>query len=395
MNHYGQISANSMIYLPDNVLCQILYYCDAETLAASYMVSRKFKFEATIAITTISKYLMKKYYSERIFKSPYYIKPSNLMLLKSVTGKRIFVIRGFITYVLNIKNGQWKRCADTRRDRGYFAAVWFRGEIFAIGTYSVIAAGTVEKFNTFANCWIPGPSLPLKLRSACAAVLNDKLYVLGGHDAFSESYSDTIFTYHEGSMRKRPLYQHVCNSDETWILSESRLMKPRSRHAAVGFEGRIWIVGGCFENNTIVTKSVEIFDPITGKCVKGPSLTTRRDFSNLIVVLGLLYAVGGDVNDEGTQAIRTIEVFDKCMNTWRIVTAFKDERRGFSTSAIGSKIYIFGGSSDEHYELNTWDAYDVTQNQWDSDLYNKYEKMPLIDCWGQAVTVPPDDIQWG
>jgi Kelch motif len=385
-----------MINLPDNVLCQIFYYCNAETMAKCYFVSRRFHFESKVAIAHINKYVMEKYYSKEIFRSPYFMRPNELLLFNNLTAKRVFVVRGFITYVLNMKNGVWKRCADTRRDRGYFAAIWFRGEIFAIGTYSVIAAGTVEKYNPFANCWSPGPSLPLKLRSACAAVLGDKLYVLGGHDAFSENYSDTVFIYDDGVQTPKSDAVYSCdgNTEGYWILSGTRLLRARSRHAAVGFEGRIWIAGGCFENNTVVTKSVEIFDPTIGKWMKGPSLTTRRDFSNLLVVLGRLYAVGGDVDDEGLQAIRTIEVFDKCMNSWRIITAFKDERRGFSTSSIGSKIYIFGGSSDEHYELNTWDAYDVTDGQWDSDLYNKYEKMPLIDCWGQAVTFPPEDLVW-
>jgi Kelch motif len=361
------------------------------------MVSRKFKFESTIAIRSITEHLIEKHYSPGIFQSMYFMRPNDLTFLRNLTAKRIYVIRGFITYCLDISNGTWKRCADTRRDRGYFAAIWFRGEIFAIGTYSVIAAGTVEKFNTFANHWTAGPSLPLKLRSACAAVLNDKLYVLGGHDAFSDSYHDTVFIY-DDTVKKVEGSNKDCapkmNYEGGWILSESRLLKPRSRHAAAGFEGRLWIAGGCFENNTIITRSVEIFDPLTNKWSKGPSLTTRRDFSNLLVVMGRLYAVGGDVDDEGIQAIRTIEVFDKCANSWKIITAFKDERRGFSTSSIGSKIYIFGGSSDESYELNTWDAYDVVQDQWDSDFYSKYEKMPVIDCWGQAVTVPPEDVVW-
>lgn len=382
-----------VVYIPENVLHQIFKYCDADTFLSCQLVSRKFKSESSVAIAAILKYVLTKYYSRGVFENRYFIRPNNQLFLKRITEKRIFVVRGIVTYVLDISKSSWTRCADTLRDRGYFAAVWFKGEIFAIGTYSIIAVGTVEKYNSLANCWIPGPSLPLKLRSACAAVLDDKLYVLGGHDAFTMRYSDAVFIYDDGNTGKSPCEEYNDTPDEHWKLSSTRLLQPRSRHSAIGFEGKIWIAGGCFEENSVVTRSVEIFDPDTKKWVTGPCLKSRRDFANLQVVLGSLYAVGGDVDEEGVKATRTIEVFDKDTNSWNIVTAFKDERQGFSTSSLGSKIYIFGGSSDVDYEINTWDAYDVIKRQWDSD-FSKYQYMPVIDCWGQAVTPQPEDISW-
>jgi hypothetical protein len=356
-------------------------------------VSKNFSLKSRAATKSIIKVVTEKYYSEFIFKCPYFMKMSDVMFLKELTTEKIVVIRGFITYILDLSNGQWKRSADTRRDRGYFSAIWYRGEIFAIGTFSLIAAGTTEKFNTFSNYWTPGPSLPLKLRSVSAAVFKDNLYVLGGDDTSADTYSDAVFVYDADGTSINKDSGESC--DGKWILLNTRLLRPRSRHSAVNFEGKIWIAGGCFENNSIVTRSVEIFDPVNGESLEGPSLTTKRDFFNLLVVKGDLYAVGGDKDEEGNQAtFRTIEMFDKTLDKWKIITAFKDERRGFSTSSVGSKIFVFGGSSDEFYELNTWDAYDVANFEWDSDLNDKYERMPVIDCWGQAVTSPQMKISW-
>jgi N-acetylneuraminic acid mutarotase len=172
------------------------------------------------------------------------------------------------------------------------------------------------------------------------------------------------------------------------------MSQARSRHAAVGFDGKIWVAGGCFEGFS-VTRSVEVFDPLTNVWTEAPPMVAPRDFGNLLVVHNTLYAVGGDVNDAGEQAIRTIEMFNQDRNCWEHVTAFKDERKGFSTCAIGSKIYIFGGSCDEEqYELNTWDAFDVLSHQWDSDTRGQYQKMPAIDPWGQAVAMPPEEFTW-
>jgi N-acetylneuraminic acid mutarotase len=385
--------------LPEHVIRHILFYCTAQELASHSRVSKLFSVEATSAAKAISAYVLSKYFSKCIFESPFYKPPVDARkLLKLVTTQSVIITRGFLTYALNFSSGMWRRCADCRRDRGYFAAVWFKGEVYAIGTYSIIAAGTVEKFNPFTNVWSNVPNLPRKLRSAGAAVLDSKLYVIGGHDTFSETYSDCVFVFDDsGGFEECPSSSTLsCSSSRRhhWEMIKTRMTKPRSRHAAAGFDGKIWIAGGCFEGFT-VTRSVECYDPVDNRWYEAPPLTTPRDFSNLLVVNGALYAVGGDVDDTGAQATRTIEMFNRVANEWEHVTAFKDERKGFSTSAIGSKIYIFGGSCDEEqYELNTWDAFDVSTGHWDSDLRGNYQKMPAIDSWGQAVTVPPERITW-
>jgi Kelch motif len=193
-----------------------------------------------------------------------------------------------------------------------------------------------------------------------------------------------------------------------WKLSEPhRLRRPRSRHACIGHDGKLWIAGGCIDNNgssnnnnngnidTVFSNSVDFFDPLVGVWEDGPPMLAKRDFPNLLAVSNELYVVGGDVDDEGRPITRTIERLDKDSGKWVFVTAFKGDRRGFSTSVYGSKILIFGGatSGDEQYHLNTWDAFDTTTGMWDSDT-GGYSKMPRIDCWGQAVTVPPSDLTW-
>lgn len=127
-------------------------------------------------------------------------------------------------------------------------------------------------------------------------------------------------------------------------------------------------------------------------------MIASRDYANLLVCNGSLFAVGGDVDIENKQAIRTIERLNKDQNEWELVTSFIDERRGFSTCAIENKIYIFGGCSAEcgndNYEQETWDCYDVLKGEWESQVMGHYRKMPIIDTWGQAVHIPTIDINW-
>jgi N-acetylneuraminic acid mutarotase len=141
---------------------------------------------------------------------------------------------------------------------------------------------------------------------------------------------------------------------------------------------------------------VEIYDPKDGEWLAGPLMTRNRVFGNLLVANSNLYAVGGDMDNAGNLITRTIEKYNDDLNIWEFVTTFKDERRGFSTCAVNHKIYVFGGSfSNGEVYNDTWDVFDAILNIWESSLTNKYNSMPTIDDWGQAVTLPSTtNITW-
>jgi hypothetical protein len=86
-------------------------------------------------------------------------------------------------------------------------------------------------------------------------------------------------------------------------------------------------------------------------------------------------------------------MFNEKTNRWELVANFKDDRKGFSTCAVGSKVYVFGGKDSQSYNMNTWDCYDVEHRVWESDVkQDVFLKMPVIDDWGQAV--PVSDFSW-
>lgn len=236
-------------------------------------------------------------------------------------------------------------------------------------------------------------SLPRKLRSVGAATCRGSLYITGGIETTSELVVDHILKINLANDR---LNQSDPNAKlPVWEDVGATLLQPRYRHAAAEYKGQIWIAGGCLTNFS-VTNKVEIYDPVSNVVVEGPSMLVHRDFANLLIVKGELYAVGGDVNVAGNQIIRTIEKYDESKGCWIHITVFKDSRRGFSTCAYGSRIYVFCGSSEDNQDLHTWDAYDVELQRWESEDTEKANrrKMPLIDSWGQAVTCPRGGITW-
>ena len=400
----------------NDIIQFILTFLSHRDLIHGIFINKTFYKEIFSLSKKIVKVLERKYFPISFFNYPYKQLNSLQQLNKLCTHMEmqtnsVIIVRGFVAYQgLQLLNSDisddkiWRRCMDTKvciivsyitsskdaiacictsqRDRGHFAAIWFMNEIYAIGTISKIATGTCEKYNPIFNTWTNIESLPKKLSSVGAAVLHNSLCVVGGE--VDGEISGDVYRYHDG----------------TWQLEDAwRLNRPRSKHACVGFMDKIWIAGGHFEGDSSekFDNSVEFFDPQTLKWEEGPRMIARRDYANLLVCNEKLFAVGGDVDVENKQAIRTIERLNMEEQKWELVTSFIDERRGFSTCAIDNKIYIFGGCSEQEADLNekdTWDSYDVVHGKWESKVTGHFRKMPIIENWGQAVHIPKINIDW-
>lgn len=74
---------------------------------------------------------------------------------------RMIVMRGFVCYSYDMLQNVWTRLPDLLRDRGYFQAAVLDGEIYAIGTYSLIGIRFPLYFihcdpqpnSAFNSCW--------------------------------------------------------------------------------------------------------------------------------------------------------------------------------------------------------------------------------------------------
>jgi hypothetical protein len=236
---------------------------------------------------------------------------------------RVVVMRGFVAYSFDLQSRSWTRLPDMKRDRSYFRAVVINKEIYAIGTYSLLAAGSNEKFNFSTNQWTPLPAMPQKARTVGAASFRDKLFIIGGVDDFSAAPEAHALN---------AVYYFV-SSSSSWAKGPSLLM-PRYRHSAVEYMGRLWVAGG--RVNGLATNTVEVLSDESGVWAQGPAMVRRRDFLDLVVAGDKLYAVGGDVDDSESMLVRTIEVLDGSAADpqWKLVTNFPNERKGFAAAVL-------------------------------------------------------------
>lgn len=125
-----------LLEFPAPILQHILLFCDAEDLFHISLACSALESAAKTTATKILTIIISKYYHGHTL--PWMEGKTALANIFELTAPSIIVCRGFITFSLNIRKNTWKRCHDTRRDRGYFALVYYSGEVYAIGTYSVV-----------------------------------------------------------------------------------------------------------------------------------------------------------------------------------------------------------------------------------------------------------------
>lgn len=153
-----------------------------------------------------------------------------------VGSKKILVIRGFVAYSFDPVSGDWVRLSDSRRDRSYFEAVLLHDHVFAIGTYNVTAAGTVERFSLGDNRWDTCAPLPAKLRSVAASAVGDRIYVTGGIDVTTMTPSSSVHVFDSNAAAGA-----VGGEVGAWVEADKSMIIPRYRHASVVYQNKLWV----------------------------------------------------------------------------------------------------------------------------------------------------------
>jgi hypothetical protein len=306
---------------------------------------------------------------------------------------------------LDVATGEWSQCSSMTSRRGTFKteAVALGGLVVVVSGDDDDAIGTLEAYNPVADTWEDLPPLPQRLMLVAAASEGKKLYISGGIDKMTGQYSDTVFCLDKGIAKCK------------WTTLESKLLSPRIGHASASSNGALWIAGGqfadCDTTSTSSASSVEVYDFKTKLWTPGPSMTAERIWFRLLVIQDTLYAIGGDVDSKGSSLTPSIERLNMRENVWEKVADFTKVRRVFSTSSVGSKIYIFGGRDVNYGTLQDWDCFDVNTKQWESVSFGNMtdneksqnnsnripenRKIPRLKFYGgQSVALPAEEITW-
>ncbi len=215
------------------------------------------------------------------------------------------------------------------------------GKIYVLGGYDFNADSTdsVFVYNPATDVWTTAHSLPAAVNHNSAAVAAGKLYSFGGAGSTSVS-----------------VYQPA---SDTWA-SVAPTHFAHGLTPAVGvLNDKIFVAGGAL--GSVNLRELEIYDPSTDTWTTLAPMTVARNHTAGAFIGGKFYVAGGR---GGTGAATDLEAYDPQSNSWSTLAPMPTGRSGVAAAAVNGELYVFGGEiPDIHGEV---EAYNPQTNTWRS-----------------------------
>ena len=236
----------------------------------------------------------------------------------------------------------WHQLADMNSDRNEHAAVACGRFLYCIGGYP--RGSSVERFDPLTNTWSQVADLVQRTFAPAAVRCDVKIYVLGGKDGFEAL--NTVQCYQP--------------NDDSWSLG------PAMRHArkalcAVEFEGHLYAIGGC-ENDNYSLTTVEKLNMATNEWIEVSPMAQERKYA-CAAVLGDKIVVIGGFQGTSSSALSSCEMYCPREDQWSTLTNVNCPRAAGGVVRVKGKIYIFGGRHNGQ-AIDSVEWYDEENGKW-------------------------------
>ncbi len=272
----------------------------------------------------------------------------------------------FHVTIENTAAKKWEVVSQLPTGRSAFSTAVVEGKIYVIGgtlfeneSSGPFGLPTVEVYNPENNSWKKVADMPTPRSNAGAAVVDGKIYVVGGLAATDRRME---------SNKILKVVEVYDPQTDTWE-SKQDMSEPRLSFGIGVVDRKIYVMGGAnFFENQWRLDHVEVYNPDTDVWHNRPSLLTRRDGFETAVVEDSIYVIGGrgwpSIAQNGPY-LATIDVYEPG-NRWRKKTDLPSLRYGFSTVVVGDEIYLIGGlesaAFDQH--VKTVESYHPKAEMW-------------------------------
>src|SRR5829696_6626139 len=187
------------------------------------------------------------------------------------------------------------------------------------------AQQTEKQIQQQESTWITtGEKLNIPRSEITAAVLNGKIYVIGGLNAVGKNIA-SVEVYELGTGK--------------WSNTTiAPLPEQRDHAAAAAYNGKLYVVGG-YDSMRNPSNKLFIYDLATNKWQEGKPMPTARGALTAAFINGTLYAIGGN----STSPLNTNEAYDPQNNTWIQKAPMPTARHHHASAVVDGKLYVFGG----------------------------------------------------
>jgi N-acetylneuraminic acid mutarotase len=210
--------------------------------------------------------------------------------------------------------------------------------VFLIASTTVISKPT-SSAGIKENTWTTKASMPTARAQLGVAVVNGKIYAIGGGN--NTAAGPTVLSVNEE-------YDSATN---TWTTKEPM---PTARHSfgIAVYENKIYCIGGSTNGPRLTVN--EVYDSATNTWETKTAMPTARAGLSANTVNGRIYLMGGDPGNT------TNEAYDPVTDSWTTESQIPFGASGSASAVVGSKIYLFGGLSNR----NSTQIFDPATGTW-------------------------------
>ncbi|XP_071497616.1 kelch-like protein 28 [Diadema antillarum] len=276
-------------------------------------------------------------------------KRGEISMLCAVGGKNGLFATLDSVEVYQAETDTWREVASLSCRRQECAAAVVNQNLYVIGgvrcqlrngnSYRCYDNG-VERWQPETNAWSTVASMHMCRSNHGVAVLDGRIYALGGYNG--ESYMKSV--------------EYYCPKSNQWRAA-TPMLDSRSIFTTAVVDGKIYAIGGYGPN---YLSSMERYDPDKDAWEKAAPLNDRRINFGVAVLHGFIYIVGGH---NGEQYLSSVERYDPHQNSWKSMSPMGIPRTGLGVTVMGGHIYAAGGHSGAAY-LDRVERYDPFTDTW-------------------------------
>ena len=269
----------------------------------------------------------------------------------------------------------WRSLPAMPTPRQNMAGAVMDGSAWVVGGLESAERGSrnVEGYDPVINAWKSGPDLPVPLHHEMAVTYKDELVVIGGWiprgSNPSAEVSNRVFALRDGTWQSLPSLNRPRAagaaavvgdrivvvggqdggrlSDTTEVFDGKRwragasIPTPRE-HLAAASDGRfVYVVGGRRLSSDKNSAALERYDPATDRWQRLPDMPTARGGLGAAIVDGHLFAVGGETP---TNALGAVESYNLTSERWSRGRSMRTPRHGIALVALERSLYALGGA---------------------------------------------------
>lgn len=257
---------------------------------------------------------------------------------------------GFTDHVeaYDVNTDRWTTLAPLPEGRHHIALAESGGRIYGIGGFSGAipdwrAHATVFVYDVQANRWSAGPSLPQARAEGVVAAVKEKIYFIGGRipatpdAAHISEHADTsrgeVLDVRSGRWERIPDAPTARNSAAAAII-DNKIYVVGGRQMVRQADGR---------QRPVNVAMLEVYDPATSRWKTRSAMPQAQGGLAAAAHGGKLYVFGGEQFVPTGKVFADAWVYDPKTDRWSALPPMPTPRHGHGAAVVGNRIFLMGG----------------------------------------------------